>query len=1142
MEASLSVIPQVRAISFFLPQFHPIPENDQWWGKGFTEWTNVTRAKQNFLGHHQPQLPAGLGFYDLRVPETRIEQAELARQYGIHGFCYYYYWFAGNRLLYRPLEDMLTSRQPDFPFCICWANENWTRTWDGAATEILIKQEHSPEDSRNFIRSLMPFFFDRRYIRINDALLLIIYRVDLLPNIRATVELWREECRKVGVGELHLSAVQSFGIGDPRPYGFDSAIEFPPHGTDFIGWNSNSAYQDRMLNSKFRGYIVDIQHVIDMSLRREIPEYKLFRGVMPSWDNTARRQDNGLILVNSSPERYEAWLARIVAQTRERFLGDERLLFINAWNEWAEGCHLEPDQKYGHSFLEATHRAVCGLTDMVELESSLAYPLELSVDGQDSLPVPVVQPSPNEADQWTGGTNEPTGVSLSWRNRLRGIASWWYQRLPFPPDFKRKLFSFFVSNFRFLFRGTPTYEFWLTHYCTRPLEQHSDVAPLPQGTAEEARQIYFTDVVAPKVSVIIPVYNNISYTLNCLRSIQRNLPCTPFEIIVINDCSSDETASLLLLVNGLRVINNKTNLGFLHTCNKAAKQARGDYLLFLNNDTEVLTGWLDELVDTFSAHPDAGLVGSKLLYPDSRLQEAGGIIWQDASGMNYGHSCDPLHPDYSYLRDSDYCSGASIMVRRQLFEQLGGFDSRYAPAYYEDTDLAFAMRRAGWRVIYQPLSQIIHFEGVSSGTDINSGIKAYQVINQSKFLEKWREDLREHGENGQNIQVAKERRVQKRALIIDFKTPAPDQDSGSIDACYYIQMIHDLGYKVTFIPDNLTHTGHYTESLQRAGVECWYEPYIKTVNQHLEERGAQYDLVILCRVHFAAKYIDTTRRYCSGAKIVFNTVDLHYLREERQAQIEKSIDVAQQAKLTKDLEYSVMKRADATILISQSEYEILHQEWPELKIAVIPYVREVYGCAVQFFARRDILFIGSFLHAPNIDAVQYFVTSVWPLIRREMPEMNFYVIGSNIPAEISNLAQVAGIFVKGFVEDIAPIFNCCRLSVAPLRFGAGIKGKIGTSLSYGVPCVATVIAAEGMGLVNRRDIMIANDTEEFAAAVVEAYRDEALWNRLSKHGLEFMEQNFSYARGLERLGKLIDEISGSPGSTAKQLPEHDRGI
>jgi lipopolysaccharide biosynthesis protein len=344
----------IRAIAFYLPQFHPIPENDRWWGKGFTEWTNVTKARPNFEGHYQPHLPADLGFYDLRLPEVREQQAELAGEYGIHGFCYYHYWFGGRRLLERPFNEALSSGRPDFPFCLCWANENWTRRWDGGNDEILMAQRHSDEDDRNLIRSLFPAFEDRRYIRINGKPLLIVYRAGILPNSERTTVIWREEMRNAGLGEIHLCMAQTWGIFDPMPYGFDSAVEFPPHGMTVRILDAQIA----RINPNFAGSVCDYMLNATAMIHRPKPDYTLFKTVMAGWDNTPRRQNTGLVYVNSGPEAYEYWLGKAVEHMITNYGGGERMVFINAWNEWAEGAHLEPDRRYGRRYLEATRNVL----------------------------------------------------------------------------------------------------------------------------------------------------------------------------------------------------------------------------------------------------------------------------------------------------------------------------------------------------------------------------------------------------------------------------------------------------------------------------------------------------------------------------------------------------------------------------------------------------------------------------------------------------------------------------------------------------------------------------------------------------------------------------------------------------------------
>ena len=346
--------PTVRAIAYYLPQFHPIPENDRWWGRGFTEWTNVSRARPNFRGHYQPRLPADLGFYDLRVPEVREAQADLARAFGIHGFCYYHYWFAGTKLLDLPLREVLGSGKPDFPFCVCWANESWGRRWDGRDEDILIKQRYSRADDLALIRDLVPYFLDRRYIRVADKPLLIVYRVGQLPDARATASVWREECARAGVGDIYLCAARLDDTLDPLQYGFDALVEFPPHRQRC----ATIQHTLEVANPDFRGDVFDYRHLVADSLAEPPAPCTIFRAAMTGWDNTPRRQHNATIFLNASPEVYELWMRGLVERTIAHRSVDQRLVFINAWNEWAEGAYLEPDQRHGLVYLEATRRAL----------------------------------------------------------------------------------------------------------------------------------------------------------------------------------------------------------------------------------------------------------------------------------------------------------------------------------------------------------------------------------------------------------------------------------------------------------------------------------------------------------------------------------------------------------------------------------------------------------------------------------------------------------------------------------------------------------------------------------------------------------------------------------------------------------------
>jgi ADP-heptose:LPS heptosyltransferase len=360
-----------RLIAFYLPQYHPIPENDKNWGKGFTEWRNVGRARPFFEEQYQPRLPGEFGYYDLRIPSVLEEQAALAQEYGVHGFCYYLYWFQGKRVLERPIDTMLRTKRPNYPFCFCWANENWTRRWDGMESEILLAQNHTYEDDVKFIRHFLPAFDDQRYIRVNGRPLLLIYRTELFPDPLRTAETWREELRKAGLGDPYLVRCEGFdSVTSPEEIGFDAAYEVPSF---FLP--QELLYEDiERLNvsPEFRGRIYDYRKIQEFYCNREGVAHKRFRMPMLAWDNTPRHGKNALIFHNVTIEAYENWVVQTLRHTNRQFNGEERLVFLHAWNEWAEGTHLEPDLRYGRSFLEATKRAVDsvrGAQSRLEVES-----------------------------------------------------------------------------------------------------------------------------------------------------------------------------------------------------------------------------------------------------------------------------------------------------------------------------------------------------------------------------------------------------------------------------------------------------------------------------------------------------------------------------------------------------------------------------------------------------------------------------------------------------------------------------------------------------------------------------------------------------------------------------------------------------
>ena len=633
----------------------------------------------------------------------------------------------------------------------------------------------------------------------------------------------------------------------------------------------------------------------------------------------------------------------------------------------------------------------------------------------------------------------------------------------------------------------------------------------------------FATVEAPMVSVVIPVHNKLDYTVACLLSLLFNRPSTAFEVIVVDDASNDATGTLLARWPGLRHVRNPENLGFIGSCNRGAEVSRGQFVCFLNNDTNVLRGWLDEMHATFVDLPAAGLVGSKLVYPNGELQESGGIVWQDASAWNYGNKDDPDRPQSSYLRDVDYASAASIMLPTKVFRELGGFDTHYRPAYYEDTDLAFRVRRHGLRVVVQPASMVIHYEGISSGKETTGGVKRYQLVNHEKFYERWKEVLLSHRRNGVEAEKEKERAVAKRLLMVDAVVPQPDRDAGSVVADHFIGIFQGLGYKVTFAPENLRYDVKYTARLQRRGVECIYYPYEHDIHDFLRRHAGEFDLVFIARPHIADAVLKTVRKTCPRAKVIYNTADLHHLREMRQAEVEHNPAIARRAQQTKKVELRVIGGVDCTVVVNQAEKAILAKELPRARLEVIQLILEEQPAGLPFAERSGLVFIGGSLHPPNADAVRHFVRDILPTLRAAGFRETIHIIGQRSAAEIADL-QGEGVEVLGLVEDIAPLFHRARAMVVPLRYGAGIKGKIGTAFTYGLPVVSTAVGAEGMDLVAERDYLLAEAAPDWARQIRRLAEDRGLWTQLSQAGRRIVRERYSPRHVAGQLKKIIDNL------------------
>ena len=654
----------------------------------------------------------------------------------------------------------------------------------------------------------------------------------------------------------------------------------------------------------------------------------------------------------------------------------------------------------------------------------------------------------------------------------------------------------------------------------QPEERYKPGVPAQFHQEEVIAPLEFARAPAPLASIVIPVYGKPLLTYTCLKSLHANTPHDMVEIIVVDDASPEPTAAALAGVTGVRFERNSENLGFIGTCNRGAEMARGEFVVFLNNDTIVSQGWLEAILRVFHEHADAGLVGAKLVYPDGRLQEAGGIVWRDGSAWNWGRDDNPDRPEYNYVREADYCSGACVAIPVELFRELGGFDTRYAPAYYEDADLAFAVRAAGRKVYYQPAATIVHFEGQTSGTDETTGVKRHQVVNRATFADKWSTALQAHRANGVSVEFERDRWATMRVLVIDACMLTPDHDAGSMRMLAILEILTSLRCKVTFVADNLEHRQPYVSQLQQRGVEVLFHPFVRSIADLLSKRGSEFDIVVISRHYIAVKHIDAVRAFAPRALVVFDTVDLHFLRSERQAELEASAMARASARAKRDEELTLIRKSDVTLVVSSYEQSLLAELVPDARVLVLSTIHELLPPGRPFAEREGLVFIGGFQHPPNTDAVLWYASEILPHVRAALPGVRTYIVGSNVPGNVRALAA-EDFVVTGYVPDVTPYFGGCRVSIAPLRYGAGVKGKINLAMSYGLPVVATTPSIEGMSLVPERDVVVADDAKAFADAIVRVYHDETLWNRLAAGGRENIRTHFSRDVARSAITRLI---------------------
>lgn len=634
----------------------------------------------------------------------------------------------------------------------------------------------------------------------------------------------------------------------------------------------------------------------------------------------------------------------------------------------------------------------------------------------------------------------------------------------------------------------------------------------------------------PVVSVIISTYGQVDFTLLCLQSIMKSTPEVALEVIVIDDAyPGPEDLTPLENVKNIIFTKNKQNLGFVLSNNNAVSLAKGKYLYFLNNDTEVLPGAIDRLVQTLQTREDVGLVGSKLIFSNGSLQEAGGIIWSDGSGWNFGRSGDPSRPEFNYLREVDYCSGASIMISKDLFQSLGKFNPIYAPAYYEDTDLAMRVREKGLKVLYVPDSVVIHHEGKSHGTDITRGIKAHQVTNRIKFVERWKETLKTNHFSGPEFwtRARDHGRQRKVILIIDRYAPEPDRDAGSHTMMTIVECFVRAGWVVKFWSYEQIYNPAYTTPLEQMGVEVLDQRWPGSLSAWLHENSSNLDHVLISRPGIAKKTLATIKAN-TNAIISFYGHDLHFSSLRRQAMYaqttKKASKLLAKAARSEKLERKIWNQVDLVFYLSSNETNLVQEIAPWVQAKTINlFFFNITQPRVFPPSEHILLFVAGFAHFPNVDAAQFLVHEILPKLETKVGPVRIVLAGANPTTDVQALAGPR-VDVTGYVSEDA-LFNLyqkARVAIVPLRFGAGVKGKVIEALSYGLPLVTTHIGAQGIQKIE--NIFPVHDSaEDLATALAILLKDNSVWLAQSHAQQKFAEKNFSFSASQKTLLDALEE-------------------
>jgi GT2 family glycosyltransferase/glycosyltransferase involved in cell wall biosynthesis len=639
----------------------------------------------------------------------------------------------------------------------------------------------------------------------------------------------------------------------------------------------------------------------------------------------------------------------------------------------------------------------------------------------------------------------------------------------------------------------------------------------------------------PKISIIIPVYNQLKFTKQCIEAVWATCTHQDYEIIVIDDCSTDETPEYLESIKlNVRSYRNQKNQGFLLNINFGASQAKGEYIVLLNNDTIPQEGWLEGLLEPFELYEKVAATGALMIFPNNTILEACSIVFSDGSGWNYGRGDNPDASRYNFIRETDYVSGGGMMVSKKIWEELGGLDTNYCPAYYDDIDFCFRARKAGYKILYTPFSRIIHFEGMTGGTDVTQGPKRYQMVNQQKFYERWKDELKNHYENKyENVFRASRREKGKRILMFDHILPLPNFNSGCLRMNNIVKSLVNQGHKITFVSLSNADPDNYKDFLRKMGVETVYLNFeawefsdkknsiIDQILRMLEIYNNNYDIVYFAFYWVANLFMRNVKRRLPNAIVYVDSVDIHFLRKQREAELHNDKKYLLAAEKTKIEELLVYARADAVITVTEEDKKVLNKELPGKPVFIIPNVHDIIPTNVGFGERRDLLFVGGFNHLPNVDAMLYFCKEIFPKVKEKIPDIKLWIVGSNPTEEVKALAN-GSVIVTGWIDDTKPYLDKCRISIAPLRYGAGMKGKVGEAMSQGLPVITTQVGSEGFGIINSEHAIEVDKTNEWVEKTVNLYNDEKLWKKLSSNGQALMAGKYGSERMISFTQKILE--------------------